>query len=118
MGRQKGILPADQARRVEVEDALVDTGATELSMPKRLIQQLGLQPTRTRRARTAAASTTVQVYEAVRLTVQGRDCLSDVAKLPDDCRFCSVCCRSNTWISWSTRSASGSSGIRHMAVSR
>jgi hypothetical protein len=28
---------------------------------------------------------TVQVYGAVRLTIQGRDCLSDVAEVPDDC---------------------------------
>jgi predicted aspartyl protease len=82
---ETGALPADQARRVEVDDALVDTGATQLSMPRRLIQQLGLMPTRTRQARTTAGPTTVQVYEAVRLTVQGRDCLGDVAELPDDC---------------------------------
>ena len=37
-----GLKPADQARRLLVEDALVDTGATMLSMPTRLIKQLGL----------------------------------------------------------------------------
>ncbi len=40
----RGSLPADQVRRVEVTDALVDTGATILSMPKRLIDHLGLRP--------------------------------------------------------------------------
>ena len=29
----QGVLPADQVRRVEVTDALVDTGASTLSMP-------------------------------------------------------------------------------------
>jgi predicted aspartyl protease len=82
---RNGLIPADQARRVEVDDSLVDTGATTLSMPKRLIAQLGLRPTRTRRARTPAGMRAVQVYETVRLNVQGRDCLSDVAELPDDC---------------------------------
>ena len=82
---EQGIVPAEQARRVDVDDALVDTGATTLSLPKRMIQQLGLRPTRTRQARTPAGLTTVQMYEAVRLTVQGRDTLSDVAELPDDC---------------------------------
>ncbi len=48
---RQGILPSDQARRVEVTDALVDTGASILSMPKRLITQLGLQPIRSRQAR-------------------------------------------------------------------
>src|SRR5437762_5033475 len=37
-----GLLSPDQVRSIEVEDALVDTGARLMSMPKRLIQQLGL----------------------------------------------------------------------------
>ena len=81
----RGLLPMEQVHVVEVGDALVDTGATQLSMPKRLIDQLGLRATTMRRARTSAGTVMVQVYEAVRLTVQGRDCLSDVAELPDEC---------------------------------
>jgi len=81
----RGIIPPEQVRRIEVHDALVDTGATGLSMPKRLIQQLGLQPLRTRRVRTSAGLTTAQVYGTVRLTIQERDCPSDVTEVPDDC---------------------------------
>ena len=80
----QGALPAEQVRGVEVTDALVDTGATGLLMPKRLIAQLGLQPLRTRQARTIAGSLTLPMYRAVRLTVQGRDCISDVAEIPDE----------------------------------
>ncbi len=79
-----GVLAADEARRVDVDDALVDTGVTKLSLPKRLILQLGLRATRTRRARTTEGLTTVQMYEEVRLIVQGRDVLCDVEELPDD----------------------------------
>jgi predicted aspartyl protease len=82
---EKGALAADQVRRIEVDDALVDTGATNLSMPKKLIQQLGLIPFRSRVARPSAGTTTFQVYGGVRLTVQGRDCHLDVVELPDDC---------------------------------
>jgi len=82
---ESGTLPPDQVRSVEVTDALVDTGATLLSMPTRLIQQLGLRPFRTKQARTSAGSVTVQVYGTVRLTVQGRDCHCDVTEVPDDC---------------------------------
>lgn len=82
---EKGLLPADQVRQLEVTDALVDTGATILSMPKRFITQLGLRPVRTRQARTSAGPVTLQVYGAVRLTIQGRDCLSDAIGIPDDC---------------------------------
>lgn len=82
---RRGELDSDAVRRVEVTDALVDTGATQLSMPKRLILQLGLRPGRTRPARTTAGPLTVQAYEAVRVTIQDRDCISEVTELPDDC---------------------------------
>lgn len=82
--RERGLLPADQVRSVEVADALVDTGATGLLMPMRLIAQLGLRPYRTRPSRTIAGSVPLTMYTAVRLTIQGRDCLSDVAAIPDE----------------------------------
>jgi predicted aspartyl protease len=82
---KRGLLAPDQVRVVEVTDALVDTGATSLSMPKRLIAQLGLEPLRVRRARTSAGTISVQIYGTARLTIQGRDCPSDVAEVADDC---------------------------------
>jgi predicted aspartyl protease len=82
---RKGLIPADEVRSVEVSDALVDTGATLLSMPKRLIEQLGLEPVRARTALTSAAKVNTQIYGTARLTVQGRDCPIDVSELPDDC---------------------------------
>ena len=81
---ERGHLPADQVRSLTIGDALVDTRASGLSMPKPLIEQLGLRPGCAGRARTSAGDITIQVYAAVRLTIQGRDCLSDVAELPDD----------------------------------
>ena len=81
----RGGLTADEVRLVEIDDALVDTGATMLSMPKKLIEQLGLKKHRTRTARTSAGMAEFAIYEAVRLTIQGRDCLAEVAELPDDC---------------------------------
>jgi len=81
----KGQMNQKQVRSLEVSDALVDTGATNLSMPGRLIAQLGLQLFRTPQARTNAGPVTLQIYGTVRLTVQGRDCTCDVIELPDDC---------------------------------
>ena len=51
---EEGRLSATEVRRVNVDDALVDTGATLLSLPKRYIKQLGLTQVRERTARTAA----------------------------------------------------------------
>jgi predicted aspartyl protease len=82
---ERGLLTVDKVRRVEVTDALVDTGATILSMPKRYITQLGLRSLQTRQVRTGAGPRTAQVYGTVQLTIQGRDCRSDVVELPDDC---------------------------------
>jgi predicted aspartyl protease len=81
----KGLLPADQVRRLEVSNALVDTGATGLSMPKSLIQQLGLDPIRPRTALTSAGTVTVQTYGTARLTIPERDCPIDVTEVPDEC---------------------------------
>lgn len=82
---EQGHLTDAQVRRVEVSDALVDTGAVSLSLPRRLIQQLGLQRFRDRQVRTSAGVVTAGVYRGVRLTVQGRDCIVDVMDLPDEC---------------------------------
>ena len=84
-GVRQGFLTPDRVRRVEIGDALVDTGATILSMPKRYIEQLGLRPLRMRAVRTSAGRRMAQVYGTVLLTIQGRDCPTDVVEVPDDC---------------------------------
>jgi clan AA aspartic protease len=81
----RGELATAQVRRVEVSDALVDTGATGLSLPLRLVQQLGLLPLRNRRAVTTAGIRDVPAYGAVRLTIQDRDCTCDVTEVDDAC---------------------------------
>ena len=78
-----GLLAADQARRVIVSDALVDTGATLLSLPTRLIQQLGLTRTGSRNVTSSVGNSQTSMYEAVRLTIQGRTCTMDVLEVPD-----------------------------------
>lgn len=80
---KRGLITDDQARRIEVADALVDTGSTNLILPKRLLPQLGLSPLRYRRVETIGGTVHLQVYGAVRLSVQGRECTCDVAEAPD-----------------------------------
>jgi predicted aspartyl protease len=82
---KKGLLPPEEVRTIEIADALVDTGAMLLSMPSRLIQELGLVRQRTRKARTAAGLIAFEIYEPVTLTIHDRDCVVEVAELPDDC---------------------------------
>src|SRR4051812_50062671 len=79
---EQGRLAADQVRTIDVTDALVDTGATMLSLPRQLIGQLGLKRMRSRTARTAGGIFQFDVYEPVQLTVQGRECIIEVAEVP------------------------------------
>jgi len=81
---ERGLLPPEKVRRITVPDALVDTGVTLLSLPTRLIRELGLTPRRTRKVISSTGATQATVYEAVRLTIQDRDCTTDVMEVPDD----------------------------------
>ena len=78
-----GIILPDQVRKIVVADALVDTGATLLSVPTRLIQQLGLKKVGMKRVTASSGQTEAGIYEAVRLTIQGRSCTLDVMEVPD-----------------------------------
>jgi predicted aspartyl protease len=80
----RGLLPADQVRRVAVTDALVDIGATALALPTRLIRQLGLKKSYTKRATSSKGVCDADIYEAVRLTIMGRQMPIDVMEVPDE----------------------------------
>jgi predicted aspartyl protease len=82
--QKHGLCTADQVRRITVNDALVDTGATLLSLPKHLIQQLGLSKRYSKRVSSSIGQGEACVYEAVRLTIMGRDCTQDVMEVPDE----------------------------------
>src|SRR3954470_2582002 len=71
---EKGLLPEDQVRQIVIPDALVDTGATLLSLPTRMIRQLGLSKRTTKRVTSSFGTGEADMYDAVRLTIQGRDC--------------------------------------------
>lgn len=79
-----GTRKLDAVRSMDVTDALVDTGASTLSIPSSMVANLGLKPLRTRPARTSAGPVTLQIYGTVRLTVQERECTCDLVALPDD----------------------------------
>jgi predicted aspartyl protease len=80
---KRGLLAAEQVRRITVTDALVDTGATLLSLPTRLIQQLGLGKTASKHVSSSIGVSEAGVYDAVRLTILGRTCTMDVMEVPD-----------------------------------
>src|SRR5947199_2899425 len=70
---EKGIIRPEEIHRIHLDDALVDTGSTYLSMPKSKLKELGFKkPYGIARMRTAKGSARVKLYGPVKLTVQGR----------------------------------------------
>ena len=63
----------------------MDTGATALSMPAKMIAALGLLRLNDQQAMTPNGPKTMRRFGAARVTVQGRNCTCDVTELPDEC---------------------------------
>jgi predicted aspartyl protease len=81
---KRGTLAPEKARVIEVTDALVDSGATGLLLPKRYIQQLGLDQVRSKIAMEVGGKVSIPIYSSVRSTLNGRDCPLDVGEISDD----------------------------------
>ncbi len=79
-----GVIKPDAVRRVTVEEALVDTGATRLSLPRPLIEQLGLTPVGNTRTPTANGIAARTIYSEVRFTVLERAGTMEVTDLPEN----------------------------------
>jgi predicted aspartyl protease len=80
----RGLISAGDVRSIEVVDALVDTGATGLLVPKSMIARLGLTPLRMRQARGLGGTVPLPMYRAAPLTIQGGDCAIDLGEIGDE----------------------------------
>ena len=79
-----GVINSEDVRRITIESALVDTGATGLCLPTSLIHQLGLTPLRNIRAQTANGTIERTVYSQVKYKVLERSDFITVTNLPED----------------------------------
>ena len=80
---RNGLITPEKVRRVTIPDAVVDTGATYLSLPAKVIRELGLSKAFTKRVMTSRGPADADVYDAVWLTIQDRSCTLDVMEVPD-----------------------------------
>jgi predicted aspartyl protease len=80
---KRGMIADADVRRIVIGNALVDTGATLLSLPTSMIEQLGLEKTGSKRVTSSTGGGEANLYSAVRLTIQGRSCTMDVMEVPD-----------------------------------
>ncbi|MBI1930413.1 retropepsin-like domain-containing protein [Candidatus Poribacteria bacterium] len=81
---EDGVIRPEGVRQVIVKEALVDTGASRLSLPRSLIQQLGLTPVGKTRSKTANGEVDRTIYSEVEFTILGRADSMKVTDLPDD----------------------------------
>ena len=81
---EEGRAQPESVRQLILTDALVDTGATTLALPSRLIRQLGLSKVREQRAISFRRPATVNIYEVVELTILNRICAVEVMEVPDE----------------------------------
>lgn len=79
---RRGALEPDRVREVELREVLVDTGATHLSLPRRIIDELGLDVLREVEIATAAGIQTTRLYGDVRLQIEDRFGTFDCIELP------------------------------------
>jgi len=80
---REGRIADSAVRKTTIPSALVDTGATFLSLPTSVIHQLGLKKSFSRRIMTSKGPAESDVYDTVRLTIQERSCNQDVMEGPD-----------------------------------
>ena len=80
----RGAIGPAQVRSLAVDDAMVDPKVLGLIIPSRLIGRLGLRPTTLRPMRTPSGTVKVQMHDAVRLTIQERDCIMEVQEIQGD----------------------------------
>ncbi|MBI1762659.1 MAG: aspartyl protease family protein [Acidobacteria bacterium] len=79
---ERGVLPADQVRRITLDNVLADTGATHLCLPAEIIQQLGLSPLKQVLTSTAAGYQKTTVYQDAKVSIQGREGIFQCVELP------------------------------------
>jgi len=83
---RRGELAPDQVRSIVVTDALVDTGASTLSLPSAMLRQLGLDtPVMTKRTHNTTGAYVAKLYGPVRLWIFDREMTLDVLEVADEC---------------------------------
>lgn len=79
---EAGEINVNEVRAVELE-ALVDTGASLLCLPKSIIESLGLRLYETRDAITANGNVPRGIYRGAQLVIDDRSCIMNVMELSE-----------------------------------
>ncbi len=78
----RGFAPDDQIRSVTLEDVLIDTGATTLCLPAKVIEDLGLELLREVDVATANGISKARVFQDAKISLCGREGTFECLELP------------------------------------
>ena len=80
---ERGFISADEVRSFTLNNVVVDTGATLLSLPAPIISQLGLKQVGERDVETSAGIKKGRIFAGAQIIVEGREGRFDCLELPE-----------------------------------
>ena len=80
---ERRFLTAEEVRSVTLDNVVVDTGATMLSLPAHIISQLGLRQVGEREVETSAGIKKNRIFAGAQIMVEGREGRFDCLELPE-----------------------------------
>ena len=78
----RGFITQEQVRSVNLENVLVDTGATTLCLPSQIISQLGLELLKEVEVSTASGVSKARVFQDAKILLCGREWTFECLELP------------------------------------
>ncbi len=79
---ERGFITADQIRSINLENVLVDTGATRLCLPEDIINELGLVLQGEVDVKIVVGVQKVRIFRELSLSVEGREGTFNCIELP------------------------------------
>ncbi|MEM6840110.1 MAG: retroviral-like aspartic protease family protein, partial [Cyanobacteria bacterium P01_C01_bin.120] len=79
---KRGLISEKQIRSLELQEVLVDTGATTLCLPAETIAQLGLELLREVQISTANGIGTARIFQDAKIALCGREGTFECLELP------------------------------------
>jgi predicted aspartyl protease len=80
---ERGFIAAEEVRSVTLDNVVVDTGATLLSLPAPIISQLSLKQVGERDVETSAGIKKGRIFAGAQIIVEGREGRFDCLELPE-----------------------------------
>ena len=80
---ERGFISAEEVRSVMLDNVIVDTGATLLSLPASIISQLGLKQVGERDVETSAGIRKGRIFADAQIIIEGREGRFDCLELPE-----------------------------------